>query len=237
MKKILGVIGGMGSVAAVDTMQRLVEMQKAATDQDYIEIVLHNNPLVPDRTAKILGQGPSPLPELLRSVEICNDAGADFILIACMSAHHYVQDMQPMSRAVIIDGVAETVAHIRSTLPAVRRVGVLATTGNLQCELYQRQLVAADLEPVIFAPDEQQELFMDAVYAPWGIKAGYVTGMPRERLVMGAARLVELGAEVVIGGCTEVQVVLDHDDVVVPLVNSVDVLCRVAIESCGGTLR
>ena len=233
MKKVLGVIGGMGSPAAVDTFQRLVAMQSAPTDQDFLEIVIHNNPYVPDRTARIVDEGPSPLPELLRSVEVCNDAGADYIIIACMSAHHYVADLQAVSRAEIIDGIHETVAHIRTTLPEVKKVGVLATTGNLRCELYQRHLTEAGLEPVLFDDDEQQRLLMDPVYAPWGIKAGHTGDKPRARLLEATARLQELGAEAIIAGCTEVQVVLAPEDVAVPFVSSVDVLCRVGLERCG----
>ena len=233
-KKVIGIIGGMGSVAAVDTFKLLVDMQEAVTDQEYLEVVVHNNSRVPDRTAGILGQGPSALPELRRSVEICNAAGADFLVLACMTSHHFIPDLQPASRAVFIDGIGETVDQVVHELPDVRRVGILASTGNLQCGLFQRRLEAAGLEPVVFDADEQQHFFMDPIYEPWGIKSGHVTGKPRERFKAAVDRLCELGADAVIGGCSEVQTVLSDDDLPVPLVNSIDCLCRAAIARCLG---
>lgn len=232
-KKTLGIIGGMGSVATVDVFQLVVQMQSSITDQEYVEVFVHNNVRVPDRTAGILGQGPSALSELQRSVEICNQAGADVLIFACMTSHHYIPELQIGSRAEIVDGVAETVSHVTRTLPDVKKAGILASTGNIRCGLFQRALEAAGLEAVLFDDDEQQHYFTDPIYEPWGIKAGHVTGRPRERFQAAAARLQELGADAVIGGCSEVQTVLSQDDLPVPLVNSMDCLCRAALTRCG----
>lgn len=236
-QKILGIIGGMGTVASVDTFQRIVEMQDAPTDQDYLEIVLHNNAHVPDRTLALLEDGDSPLPEILRSVRLCDDAGCHVIMLACMTSHHQLPQIREVARAEVLDGVAETVDRIRATLPDVRRVGILATSGSLSCGLYQGPLVEAGLEPVHFEGREQQHYFMDPVYAPWGIKAGHTEGRPEYRLREAVGLLKDRGAEVVIGGCTEVQVVLGDQAAGLPLVHAADCLCRAAILRCGGCLR
>ena len=56
----LGIIGGMGSVAAAYFFDRLVQLTPAKTDQEYVETFLHNNTAIPDRTAGILyGQAQS----------------------------------------------------------------------------------------------------------------------------------------------------------------------------------
>jgi aspartate racemase len=236
-RKILGIIGGMGSLAAVDTFDRLVALQDAPTDQDYLEVVLHNNAHVPDRTLALLHGGDSPLPEILRSVALCEGAGCRVLLLACMTSHHHLPQIRAAASAEVLDGVAETVAHIRNTLPDARRVGILATSGSLSCGLYQEPLREAGLDPVHFEGDEQQHHVMDAIYAPWGIKAGHTTGRPQERLQEAVALLRERGAEVVIGGCTEVQVVLGDEAAGLPLVHAVDCLVRAAIVRCGGRLR
>ena len=47
-----------------------------------------------------------------------------------------------------------------------------------------------------------------------------------------AAHLVEAGAEVVIGGCTEVPLLIGAGDVAVPLVDSAEVLAQACVRVC-----
>jgi len=222
----------MGSPAAAYTFSRLVELTPARTDQEYLEVFIHNNSRVPDRTRGILGLGESPLAELQRSVATLNGLGVDCIIIACMSSHYLVDELRKSSRAEIIDGVEETVAECSKLLPQVTRVGILATTGSIKLGLFQKKLAAVGMEPILFDDEEQQHFFMDPVYEPWGIKAGNVGGKAKRRLEEAARRLVELGAQAVIMGCTEVPLVLGSGKVDVPLVDSIDCLCRSAIARC-----
>ncbi len=233
-KKRLGIIGGMGPVAGAYVFKRLVELTPALTDQDYVETFLHNNTCVPDRTKGILHGGPSPLPELIRSAELLDNLGADYLILACMTSHHFVPELQTHARATIIDAIAETVSYTTDHLPDVRSVGILATTGNLRMELFQRKYAAAGISSVLFDDADQVRHFMDPVYAEWGIKAGNITGLARERVLAGALRLIELGADAIVSGCTEIPLVLTQNDLPVPLIDTVDVLVGAAIARCLG---
>jgi len=230
--RILAIIGGMGSVAAADTFARLVELQSGLKDQEYLEVFLHNNTRIPDRNQCILHGGPSPLPELLRSVELCNRCEADTIILACMTAHFVLPRLQEASRAVIIDGVRETAAEVKRRLPEVQRVGILATAGNLACGLFQSALAEHGVDAVVFDDADQQYFFRDPIFEPWGIKAGHVSGRPKERFLAAVDRLRELGAEAIIGGCSEVPLVLNPDELDVPFISAIDCLCLAAIARC-----
>ncbi|HOX25951.1 MAG TPA: amino acid racemase [Candidatus Krumholzibacteria bacterium] len=231
-RKVLGIIGGMGSVAAAHFFQRLVALTPASRDQDYLEVVLHNNNHVPDRTAALLGHGTDPRPELLRSCRLLDEAGADVIVIACITSHAFLPDLAAATRATIVDGIAETAAYCRRTWPERRRAGILATTGSLESGIFHRALAAAGLESLNFTGPDQTHHFMEAVYSEWGVKAGHTGGQARERLVGAGRELVARGAELVIAGCTEVPVVVHPEDLPVPLVDVTDILVRRAIELC-----
>lgn len=232
LSSTLGVIGGMGSVAAASLFSRLVELQSVESDQDYIEVFLHNNSRVPDRTEGILHGAASPLPELLRSVEICNRVGVDFLILACMTSHYFIPELQKQSRAVILDGISETVSEVTRSLPATRRIGVLASTGLIKCGLFQKAFRDVGIEPLVFNEVEQNHFFMEPIYEPWGIKAGHVSGEPKERFLSAVRRFRELGADAVVGGCSEIPLVLADGEADLPLVNSMDCLCRAAIDRC-----
>lgn len=231
-RKLLGIVGGMGSVAAAHFFQRLVARTPAERDQDFLEVVLHNNCHVPDRTAALLGTGPDVRPELLRSCRLLDAAGVDLIILACMTSHAFLPDLQAETRAPILDAMAETARDCHTRYPDCRRVGVLATTGSLTSGVFHRALAAEGLEVVAFAGEEQDHHFMEPVYADWGVKAGHTDGRPRERLVAAGHELAARGADVVIAGCTEVPVVVRPDDLPVPLVDVTEVMVGRALELC-----
>ena len=66
----------------------------------------------------------------------------------------------------------------------------------------------------------------------FGVKAGD-TG-PEQRTAMRelAAALVTAGAQGIIGGCTEVPLLLDAGDVAVPLTDSAEVLAQAGVQAC-----
>jgi len=231
----LGVVGGMGSVAAASVFRILVDMQDAVSDQDYIEVFLHNNSRVPDRTESIVGDGESPLPEIKRSVEVCNAFGADYVILACMTSHFFIEELQHGSRAQIIDGIFETASFVARTMPQTRRVGLLASTGLLQCGLFQEAFRRFEIESIVFDAEEQKHYFMDPIYEPWGIKAGHTTGKPKDRFLSAVGRYGDLGADAVIGGCSEIPLVLAEGEAELPVINSIDCLCRAAIDRCLAT--
>jgi len=229
----LGIIGGMGSVAAAYFFKRLIELTPATADQEYIETFVHNNTQVPDRTAGILYGKPSPLPELKRSVEILNSHDVGYIVMACMTSHYFISQLQEHSQAEILDGIALTAEKCREL--GLQRVGVIASTGAITLGLFQKALKKLDIEALVLNPQDQEHYFTEPIYAEWGVKAGFVTGRPKERLIQGALRLLDGGAEAIVGGCSELPLVFNAEEFSVPLVDTIDVLLETAIQHCLGS--
>jgi len=80
MRKIAGIVGGMGSLSTVDFLKKVVEWTYAEKDQDHIRMIVDFNTSVPDRTTAILYNGEDPTPYLVDSVKRLEKAGADFAL-------------------------------------------------------------------------------------------------------------------------------------------------------------
>ena len=93
-EKVIGVLGGMGPEATIDLFQKIVKLTPAKKDQEHIRIIIDNNPKIPDRTKAILYNGENPLPELVKTAQNLERAGADFIIIACNTAHYYFHKIQ-----------------------------------------------------------------------------------------------------------------------------------------------
>jgi aspartate racemase len=207
VSRLVGILGGMGPLATVDLMAKIIAHTPATRDQDHVPVVAWNVPQVPDRQRALAGDGPSPLPAMLEGIARLNEAGATCIAIACNTAHHWHAELQAASAAPIL--------HIaRITLQVLQReqiagpVGLIATHGTLAAGLYQDLLEPAGIE--CLSPDAAQ---MDALFVPgcYAIKRGAV--MEGGRLLDALAEaLVARGATRLLLACTEVPVGLERID-------------------------
>jgi len=234
--KTIGVLGGMGPEAGALFVERLVRETAAARDQDHPPIVLVSLPQIPDRTPAILGRGPSPVPAILRGLRVLEEAGADFAVMACVSAHYFLPRIGPRSPLAVLSLIDETVAFVRKMRPALRTVGLLATTGTVKSGLIARPFEAAGRE-VLVPSEKQQDRVMAAIYGPNGIKAGVTDGPARQILLDAADALIARGARAVLAGCTEVPLVLRAEDLSVPLIDPMTVGARAAVRRSGARLR
>ena len=231
-RKKLGIIGGMGPDATVCMFQKIVKMTSACKDQEHIEIFIHNNTNIPDRTRSILYGGKSAINELLRSALILEKMGADVLIVSCMTAHYYMVDIQEAVDIPVINAIEQTVVAITQGYPEARNIGILATTGTVKASLFQKSLDKYRLAPIVLPDDFQENLIMSAIYGEKGIKAGFLSDDVRMKLRKGANYLIEHGAELIIAGCTEIPLALVQDDLHVPLLDPMDILAETAIQWC-----
>jgi aspartate racemase len=231
-EKTIGILGGMGPEATVDCHARIIQNTPAKTDQQHLRVVIDSNPKVPDRTAAITGKGPSPVPVLVNGCRALQAAGADFIIIPCVSAHFYLAEIRRQVKLPILsiyDAVADTIS---SDHPDIRTVGLMGTSGTISGGLFQKRLAAANCKTIV-PDDRQQAKVMAAIY---DIKN---SAAPRSRkqitldLVAVALSLVSEGAQGIIAGCTEIPLALAQQHLSVPYFDALTILARAAIIEVG----
>ncbi|MBQ0369010.1 aspartate/glutamate racemase family protein, partial [Providencia rettgeri] len=134
MKKILGMLGGMGPGATADAFSKLINNTGAKKDQEHIPVIIVSIPDIPDRTENIIYSGPSPLPAMIEYLKILENAGVSCIIMPCNTAHFWYEDL-----------IKETGIHFISIINAacnkilkdnVKKVALLATTATIQTKLY-----------------------------------------------------------------------------------------------------
>ncbi len=228
MKRVAGILGGMGPAATVDLFDRIVRATPARTDQEHLHILIDNNTAIPDRTEAILHQGPDPLPALQAGIRGLESQGAEVIAIPCNTAHHYLPALQQVCDCPILNMITETAQAIRQRYGHVSHAGIMATRGTLAVRLYQDALEAVALQPVLPQAAEIDSL-MQAIYGSDGIKAGAPAHLPRARLLDVGTAMIQRGAEVIILGCTELPLVLAAGDLPVPLIASNQVLAEAVV--------
>jgi len=222
-QQIMGILGGMGPEATVELFRRIIALTTAKRDQDHLHVLIDSNPKIPDRTAAILAQGESPLPLLIAVAKNLERAGADFIIIPCNTAHYWLHELREVVSIPIIDMIGETAARVATNIPVLHTIVLLATTGTLRSNLYQRAFARIGVD-LLVPSEEEDAAIMRAIHA---IKAG--DHSVREAVIGVAHGLIARGAEGIISGCTELSLVVSQDSLSVPVFDPLSILAERAV--------
>lgn len=230
MKRSIGIIGGMGPLATADLFQKIVTNTAAADDREHIHTYIDCNTEIPDRTAAILRDGESPLPQLIRSAEKLEAMGADLLVIPCNTSHYFYDELCGAVQVPILHMLRITAQEIRDR--GMDCVGVLATDGTIQTGIYHRTMEEYGIRTLEPGPEDQRYV-MDLIYK--GVKAGNrdFDLKPLDHVVN---RLYRRGAQAVVLGCTELPMVFAGRQFVCPHIDPTLLLAREAIWQAGGKL-
>jgi len=231
-EKVIGILGGMGPEATLDCFDKIIKSTPAKTDQEHLRIIIDSNPKVPDRTAAIIGKGESPVPVLVEGCRCLQRAGADFIIIPCVSAHFFLDEVRQHVKLPILsifDAVAETIVNDH---PKINTVGLISTTGTISGGLFQNRLAADHIK--ILVPDEtRQSRVMAAIYDIKNVQSTRPKDQITSELVAIAANLMSKGAQGIIAGCTEIPLALKQEHLSAPYFDALRILARAAIRKAG----
>ena len=219
---VVGVIGGLGPEATLDFFAKVLHHSNATKDQDHIHLIIENNPKTPNRNDAIAGRGPSPAPALADMARALERAGADFVVMACNTAHAYERDIRTALTKPFVSLIDEVVAEVRKLHPAAKRVGVLATQGSRDARIFAPAFAQHGIE-VLQLDEVSQARFMALLYQ---IKAGDRSKDVRDGIQQLGEELIAMGADILIAGCTEVPLVLRQGDNTKILIDSTDVLAK-----------
>ena len=235
MHKTIGILGGMGPAATADLMNKIIERTDAACDQEHIPMIIDSNTRIPDRTAAIKGEGPSPVSEMLKSARRLEAAGADFLIIPCNTAHHFIRDIESDISIPILDMMLETANLLQRR--GVGCAAVLATEGTYLSRRYDRVLGEKGIEVVNPTPAEQ-EVLMSLIYDY--IKSGITEArsLPRDQIKALTSDLKSRGAQAILMACTELPLAFAIMDLIDDsCVDPTAVLAEAAIREAGARIR
>lgn len=224
MSKIVGILGGMGPMSTVDLMRKVTEKTPVKKEQEHLRILVDSRPQIPDRTAAILGTGPSPVPFLQESARLLEQWGADLIAIPCNSAHAFLGAVRDAVKIEVLDMIGVVARELAARFPKGTPVGLLATSGSGKARLYHTRL--ADFQVLTPGPEAQEELVMGAIYE---YKVTNKLEEPRRKLFAAATTLHPAPAAL-IAGCTEVELALDGAESPIPIFCPMDLLAQEIVD-------
>jgi aspartate racemase len=221
--KRLGVLGGMGPAASAEYVARLVAQTTASCDQEHIPFVLWNEPRIPDRSTSIRNGDDKPLPFLLQGIQVLKAVGCSMVVIPCNTAHFWYDELVKLKVPIV--HIVDSVANELRDINVVGTIGVIATQGTIQSELYQNRLT--DWACIVPTQEEITTLVQPSIEL---VKAGNLV-KSRTMIMSVVDSLISRGAQAVVLGCTELPLaVRDTNQNGIPLINSIDSLVKAVLK-------
>lgn len=233
MKDItVGVMGGLGPMASVYFYKMVVDMTDAKTDQEHVDMIITNRATTPDRSAYILGQSSdNPVFKLIGDARGLEKFGVDFIVITCNTAHYFYEKINESVEIPVLSIVEETVKYAKEN--GHKKLGILATTGNINTELYQSMCKRFDMDYFIL-DDKRQEKVMEIIYDD--IKSGKPADM--DKFYKLVDHLKENGCDGIVLGCTELSILKNDNNLDGGFyIDSLEVLARQTIIKANRKVR
>jgi len=213
-------VGGVGPYAGMDLMKKVFDNTQAGCDQEHVDALLFSLPSgIVDRTEYLEGRvKENPAYAIVKVLDGLEKAGATVAGIPCNTAHAapifelIQEELQSRGSQIrLLNMIQETVLHIQTTMPDLRKIGILSTTGTYRSKVYQDALESAHFEVMVPSEEMQEELIHPAIYhGDYGIKSVSNPVHPQalQNLETGWNYLESLGAQAVILGCTEIPMAL-----------------------------
>ncbi len=148
--KTIGLLGGMGSYATCDIFRRILNAFPASKEWDRPRIIIDNNCTMPSRVRAILyGENKKRLIEdMSNSIENLISSGADIIMIGCMTAHYFRDELPYHDKIINILEITNT--FLSNKIPKNSDILCLCTEGSLQTRIWSDALIDYN----IIYPDE-----------------------------------------------------------------------------------
>jgi aspartate racemase len=149
---------------------------------------------------------------LSRAAQALEAAGAAFLLL-CTNTMHRVFDQVQAAVSVPVLHLADATGQ-EAQRQGLRTVGLLGTAFTMEQDFYVDRLARHGLE-VLVPEQADRELVHRVIYDE--LCQGVVREESREQYRQVLARLVDEGAQAVVLGCTEIELLVREADATVPL--------------------
>ena len=232
MEKVIGILGGLGPEATVFIFEKILEHTPASKDQEHLRILIDNNPKIPERLPAILGSGPDPVPMMVSSGKALEKAGAEFIIIPCVSAHYFLPELRRKITLPILSMLDEAAKEIKASQPSIQRVGLLAAEGTMKVGLFQNRLFDEGVQTIIPEGNDRAEV-QKYIFKIKDTRSKHDRHEISRKFGEIGKSLIDRGAEAILIGCTEISMVLDPESFEVRGFDALTILAKAAILEAG----
>ena len=225
--KLIGLIGGMSWENTIDYYRIINEMVKKELGEWYsAEILLYSV-----NFEEVLHlQNQDNWNELVKlMIIICKKlelAGSKAIVICSNTMHKIATEIETEISIPLINVVDETAKAIKSM--DIKTVGLLGTKFTMEGNFYTEKLNEKYEINTLIPGKSEREYIHQAIYQEFA--KGKFLESTKEKFLRIIEKLIKKGVEGIILGCTELPMLINSQDVSVPLYDTLKIHLRAAVD-------
>ncbi len=162
---------------------------------------------------------------VLEAAEQVIRAGAECLLICANTLHQFADEIEKLVQVPLIH-IGRAVAQDLS-IRGYTKVGLLGTKQTMEMDFYKKTLQDYKIE--VYIPEQEERDFVQRSIENELLK-GLFLDSSRERFISIIESLHKRGAETIVLGCTEIPLLVQQTYTRVPLVNTLEIHARAAVD-------
>ena len=163
---------------------------------------------------------------MIKAAQNLEKGGADFVLICTNTMHKMADDIQNNINIPLLHLVDTTADKIKQN--RLRKVGLLGTNFTMKEDFYKGRLMNKYGLDVIIPNENDRQIIHQVIYQE--LCLGNIKKSSKDQYIEIINKLIESGAEAVILGCTEIPLLIQQEDVKVPLYDTTTIHAEAAVE-------
>jgi aspartate racemase len=224
--KILGLVGGTSWVSTVDYYRLINEgINEKLGGLEFAECMIYSLNYGDIKRNNDADDWDANLALISNAAINLERSGAKAIVLCANTMHLIADRLQPMIGIPVIHIATATAEAIAKQ--GLKKVALLGTRFTMERDFFRDKLAERDIE-VLIPADEDRGFIHYTIFEELG--RGLFKPETKKRYSDIINELVEQGAEGIILGCTEIPMLLNSNDVDIPLFDTTAIHSKAAIE-------
>jgi aspartate racemase len=225
MRKI-GLIGGISWVSTMDYYKFInTGVNEKLGGLNFAECMIWSFNYAEIKKNNDAGDWDKTLAMLTHASRHLEAAGAEAIVLCANTMHLIADKLQEAISIPVIHIATATASEIRKS--NINKVGLLGTRFTMERDFFTAKLKEKSIEAII--PEEEDRAFIHyTIFEELG--RGLILKESKQRYISIINKLIERGAEGIILGCTEIPMLINQEDVSVPIFDTTIIHSVAAVE-------